>query len=109
MSVLEVALDPATVIVAVDPGKVMNRVSVSNGTGLLAEPVSLPVSRQGIGRVEQLLVDQAVGEPVIAVEATGSLHRCWAAELERLHPGSVRIFAPSETKAARIQLGSARF
>jgi transposase len=109
MSMLEVALDPATVIVAVDPGKVMNRVWVSNGAGLLAEPVSLPVSREGIVRLERLLVDQASGEPVIAVEATGSLHRCWAAELERLHPGSVRIFAPSETKAARIQLGSGRF
>lgn len=46
---------------------------------------------------------------MIAVEATGSLHRSWAAELEQLHPGSVRMFAPSETKAARIQLGSGRF
>jgi transposase len=109
MSVLEVALDPATVIVAVDPGKVVNRVWVSNGAGLLAGPLSLPVSREGIGRLEQLLADHAAAEPVIAVEATGSLHRCWAAELERLHPGSVRIFAPSETKAARIQLGSGRF
>jgi transposase len=109
MSLLAVALDPATVVVAVDPGKVMNRVWVSNGTGLLAEPVSLPVSREGIGRLERLLVEQSAGEPVIAVEATGSLHRCWVAELERLHPGSVRIFAPSETKAARIQLGSGRF
>jgi hypothetical protein len=34
MPILEVALDPATVIVAVDPGKVLNRVWVSNGTGL---------------------------------------------------------------------------
>lgn len=48
MSMLEVALDPATVVVAVDPGKVMNRVWVSNGGGLLAEPVSLPVSRDGM-------------------------------------------------------------
>jgi transposase len=109
MSMLEVALDPATVIVAVDPGKVVNRVWVSNGTGLLADPLSLPVSREGIDRLEQLLVGQGAVEPVIAVEATGSLHRCWAAELERLHPGSVRMFAPSETKAARIQLGSGRF
>jgi hypothetical protein len=46
---------------------------------------------------------------VIAIEATGSLHRSWAAELERLHPGAVRLFAPSETKAARMQLGSGRF
>ena len=50
MSMLQVALDPAAVIVAVDPGKVMNRVWVSNGSGLLAEPVSLPVAREGIGR-----------------------------------------------------------
>jgi hypothetical protein len=27
------------------------------------------------------------GERVIAIEATGSLHRAWAAELDRLHPG----------------------
>ena len=47
MSMLEVALDPATVIVAVDPGKVFNRVWVSNGAGMLAEPVSLPVAREG--------------------------------------------------------------
>ena len=38
MSMLEVALDPAAVIVAVDPGKVMNRVCVSNGSGLLLSP-----------------------------------------------------------------------
>ena len=109
MSMLEVALDPATVIVAVDPGKVMNRVWVSNGAGLLTKPVSLPVSREGIGRLEQLLAAQAADAPVIAVEATGSLHRSWVTELERRHPGSVRMFAPSETKAARMQLGSGRF
>jgi hypothetical protein len=47
MGMLKVALDPATVVVvvAVDPGKLMNRVWVSNGTGLLEEPVSLPVAR----------------------------------------------------------------
>ena len=46
---------------------------------------------------------------VIAIEATGSLHRAWSAELERRYPGAVRLFAPSETKAARTQLGSGRF
>lgn len=110
MAILEVALDPATVIVAVDPGKVLNRVWVSNGTGLLEDPVSLPVSREGIGRLERLLRVHATAEgSVIAIEATGSLHRSWAIELERLHPGAVRLFAPSETKAARMQLGSGRF
>jgi transposase len=46
---------------------------------------------------------------VIAVEATGSLHRAWTAELERRFPGRVRLLAPSETQAARAQLGSRRF
>lgn len=106
MASLEVALDPATVIVAVDPGKVLNRIWVSNGAGLLEDPVSLPVSREGVGRLERLLTAHAAAEgPVIAIEATGSLHRSWVIELERLHPGAVRLFAPSETKAARMQLG----
>ena len=108
MSMLGVALDPATVVVAVDPGKVMNRVWVSDGTGLLEKPVSLPVARAGIESLEAMLAAHA-GDRVIAIEATGSLHRAWATELERLHPGALRIFAPSETKAARTQLGSGRF
>lgn len=110
MPMLEVALEPTAVIVAVDPGKVVNRVWVSNGGGLLEDPMSLPVSREGIGRLERLLRAHTSPEgPVIAIEATGSLHRSWAIELERLHPGAVRLFAPSETKAARTQLGSGRF
>lgn len=108
MSILQVALEPSTVVVAVDPGKVMNRVWVSNGTGLLEEPVSLTVARSGITALERVLAGHG-GERVIAIEATGSLHRAWARELERLHPGAVRLFAPSETKAARTQLGSGRF
>jgi transposase len=59
--------------------------------------------------LESELARRGAGRPVIAVEATGSLHRSWAAELEHRHPGSVRVFAPSETKAARVQLGSGRF
>jgi transposase len=109
MSILGVAVEPATVIVAVDPGKVLDRVWVSDGSGLLEDPISLPVSRAGIGQLERLLTAHAAAGPVIAIEATGSLHRSWASELERLHPGAVRLFAPSETKAARVQLGSGRF
>jgi transposase len=109
MSILDVALDPSTVVVAVDPGKVMNRVWVSNGSGLLEEPVSLPVARAGIEQLESLLAAHPSPARVIAIEATGSLHRAWAAELERRHPGALRLFAPSETKAARTQLGSGRY
>ena len=109
MSVLEVALDPSTVIVAVDPGKAFNRVWISNGSGLLADPMSLSVSREGIAQLELALNKHGPDAPVIAIEATGSLHRPWVTELERRHPGSVRLFAPSETKSARTQLGSGRF
>ncbi|MCA1699336.1 MAG: hypothetical protein LC790_10755, partial [Actinobacteria bacterium] len=49
------------------------------------------------------------GQPVIGLEETGGLHRAWAAEIERRWPGSLRLFAPSETTAARGQLGSRRF
>jgi transposase len=87
----------------------MNRVWVSNGLGLLEEPVSLPVARAGIEQLEMLLAAHPSPAQVIAIEATGSLHRAWAAELERRHPGALRLFAPSETKAARTQLGSGRF
>jgi transposase len=95
------------VIVAIDPGKVLNRVWVTSGDGLRGEPVSLPTSRVGVDRLEALVAGG--GAPVFALEATGSLHRAWAAELERRWPGSLRLFAPSQTQAARTQLGTRRF
>ena len=94
-------------IVAIDPGKVLNRVWVTSGDGLLGEPLSLPTSRAGLDRLGTLVAGG--GSPVFALEATGSLHRAWAAELERRWPGSLRLFAPSQTKAARTQLGTRRF
>ena len=109
MAVLEVALDPSTVIVAVDPGKAFNRVWISNGSGLRADPMSLPVSREGIAALESALNKHGPGDFVIAIEATGSLHRPWVAELERRHHGSMPLFAPSETISARTHLGSDRF
>src|SRR3954449_9436378 len=103
---------PATsLVVAVDPGKAFNRVWLTTGErGLIGEPVSLPVLREGVDELARLIAASGVeGRPVIGLEATGSLHRAWAAELERRWPGSLRLFAPSETTAARAQLGSRRF
>jgi transposase len=94
-------------IIAIDPGKVLNRVWITTADGLVGEPLSLPTSRSGIERLDALV--GAHGRPVFALEATGSLHRAWAAELERRWPGSLRMFAPSQTKAARTQLGTRRF
>jgi transposase len=99
---------PATVlVVAVDPGKVSNRVWLTSGErGLIGEPVSLPVLREGVDALAGLIGASGVPEPPLTgVEATGRLHHAWVAELERRWPGSVRLFAPSETQAARTQLG----
>ena len=93
-------------IVAIDPGKAMHRVWVTDRAGMVGEPVSLPNSRIGIERLEALVGEASA---TFAVEATGALHRAWAAELERRRPGALRLFAPSQTHAARAQLGTRRF
>lgn len=109
MELVSAALPAKTVVVAVDPGKVSNRVLLASGErGLIGEPVSLPVQREGIDRLCRLIEAAGGDQTVIALEATGSLHVPWAAELERRFPGSLRLFAPSETQAARTQLGSRR-
>jgi transposase len=110
-NLLREALPAETLVVAIDPGKVANRVwLVSGERGLVHDPVSLPTLRTGVEELVRLIrASGSVGEPLIAVEATGALHRAWTAELERRFPGRVRLLAPSETQAARAQLGSRRF
>lgn len=111
MGLLHEALPASTLVVAIDPGKVSNRVWLSSGAaGLLVEPLSLPVLRPGLEALQRLVVEHSSGsEPVFAIEATGGLHQVWVRELDQRFPGSVRLFAPSETTAARAQLGSRRF
>ena len=100
-------LEGDRLVVAVDPGKVTHRVWLADRErGLVGEAVSLPNSRAGIERLASLV---GSGDPVFAVEATGSLHRAFAGELERRWPGALRLFAPSETHAARAQIGGRRF
>jgi transposase len=101
----------SSLVIAIDPGKALNRVWLTTGErGLIGEPVSLPVLRDGVDELERLIeLSDAAGSPVIGLEATGALHRAWASEIERRWPGSLRLFAPSETTAARAQLGSRRF
>ena len=100
MSMLEVDLDLATVMVAVDLGEALNRVWVSNGGGLRRRSGVVAVAQDGIAGLQRLSSEHGVVDPVIAIEATGSGHcsggpRSWSGR----HPGSVRLFAPSETKA----------
>jgi transposase len=111
MDLLRREVPASSLIVAIDPGKAVNRVWLTSGErGLIGEPVSLPVLRDGIDELERLIAGSGIdGPPVIGIEATGALHRAWAAEIRRRWPGSLRLFAPSETTAARAQLGSRRF
>ncbi|HWF31348.1 MAG TPA: transposase [Solirubrobacteraceae bacterium] len=111
MDLLRREVPASSLVIAIDPGKAFNRVWLTSGErGLIGEPVSLPVLRDGIDELERLvLASGVVGAPVIGLEATGALHRAWAAEIERRWPGSLRLFAPSETTAARAQLGTRRF
>lgn len=108
---LQRALPVDRLVVAIDPGKVQHRVWLStDGAGLLVEPLSLPVLREGLDELAGLIGRHAgTHPPLIAIEATGALHRVWTQELARRFPGAVRVFAPSETVAARGQLGSRRF
>src|SRR3954462_5330986 len=98
-------------VVAIDPGKVSNRVWLSTGeAGAVVPPLSLPVLRPGLDQLHRLVVNNAgTADPGFAIEATGGLHQVWVRELDQRFPGSVRLFAPSETTAARAQLGSRRF
>ena len=110
-SLLQRSLPTATLVVAIDPGKARNRVWLStDAAGLVVEPLSVPVLRSGLDELDALVRRHSPdGGPIFAVEATGALHRAWVAELNRRFPQAVRVFAPSETAAARAQLGSRRF
>jgi hypothetical protein len=111
VGLLQEALPGSTLVVAIDPGKVNNRVWLSTGeAGEVVPPRSLPVLRPGLEELHRLVLDHTgPAGPVFAIEATGGLHQAWMRELNQRFPGSVRLFAPSETSAARAQLGSRRF
>jgi transposase len=111
VGLLHEALPASTLVIAIDPGKVSNRVWLSSSAaGMAVEPLSLPVLRPGLEALQRLVLEHLDGtEPVFAIEATGGLHQVWVRELDQRFPGSVRLFAPSETTAARAQLGSRRF
>jgi hypothetical protein len=59
---------PATsLLVAVDPGKAFHRVWLTTGErGLVGEPVTLPVLREGVDELERLIAASGViGQPVM--------------------------------------------
>src|SRR5262249_40185218 len=84
-SLLQEALPAETLVVAIDPGKVANWVWLASGEqGGIGEPLSLSTLRDGVDELERLIARSGLTRaPVIALEATGSLHL----PLRRNHPG----------------------
>ena len=96
-------LPAATLVVAIDCGKAMNRVMLASAErGVIGEPVSLPTLREGVDELEEMIARAGCDAgPVIAIEATGSLHRAWARELERRYPRSRSSASPRPTGSIR--------
>jgi hypothetical protein len=99
---------PASVlVVGIDPGKVSNRVWLTSGErGLLGEPVSLPVLREGIDTLAGLVTARGGGRTTNHCgggdwPAASGLGGRAGTTLARV----VRLFAPSETQAGE---GAAR-
>jgi hypothetical protein len=110
VELLERALASSALVVAVDPGKVSNRVWLASGAQAWWRSryrSRCGARHRGLGRHDRGERDPSgiPGPPVIGIQATGGLHHAWMTELERRSPGSVRLFAPSQTRAARAQLG----
>lgn len=108
MQGLKPALAGDQLVVAIDPGKVAVRVWASRDGELVTAPCTLQTSRAGMAELVSIVESTGASAPVVALEQTGSLHRSWQAAIEARWPGSVRVFAPSETEAARAQLSSRR-
>ena len=94
MDLLRREVPASSLVVAIDLGKAFNRAWLTSGErGLIGEPVSLPVLRDGIEELDRLINASGVsGPPVIGLEKTGALHRAWAVEIERRWPGSLRFY-----------------
>jgi hypothetical protein len=61
VELLERALASSALVVAIDPGKVSNRVWLASGAqGLVAEPVSLPVLREGIEALDRMIAASGI-------------------------------------------------
>jgi hypothetical protein len=89
VGLLREALPASTLVIAVDPGKVNNRVWLSSSAaGMAVEPLPLPVLRPGLEALQRLVLEHLDGtDPVFAIEATGGLHQVWVRELDRRFPG----------------------
>ena len=62
MDLLRREVPASSLVVAIDPGKAFNRVWMTSGErGLIGEPVSLPVLREGIDELERLIASSGVG------------------------------------------------
>jgi hypothetical protein len=65
VDLVSVELLATTLVVAIEPGMVSNRILLASGErGLIADPVSLAVGREGIERLCRMVEDSGAGAPV---------------------------------------------
>lgn len=61
MDLLRREVPASSLVVAIDPGKAFNRVWLTSGEhGLIGEPVSLAVLREGVDELERLIGQAAL-------------------------------------------------
>jgi transposase len=104
-------VSPQQLVVGIDVGKAQHRVLLASGErGVIGQARSVSALRDGVEELVGLIAASGCqGLPLIGIEASGALHAAWSRELERRYPGRVLLFAPSETTAARTQMGARRF
>jgi hypothetical protein len=69
-------LPAKTLVVAVDPGKVSNRVVLASGErGVIGEPVSLSVQREGIERLCRLIASTGADRTWVLVRTSRVVSR----------------------------------
>lgn len=95
-SLLQKSLPVSTLVVAIDPGKVQNRVWISTDeAGLIVDPLSLSVLGSGLEQLDGLVRRHAGGRPaVFAVEATGGVAPGLDRRAEPAFPGRCQGFRP---------------
>jgi hypothetical protein len=64
-------LPASTLVVAIDPGKVSNRVLLASGErGLIGEPISPSVQRDGVEELCRLIESTGAAQTVVALESS---------------------------------------
>jgi hypothetical protein len=110
VGLLHEALPPSTVVVAIDPGEVSNRVRLSTGeTGEMVPPLTLPVLRPGLEQLHRLVIDNAAAtDPVYAQRRRPHGETTHGGPHAQAPPCSSGLLSTSTDRYRRRNLSSSR-